>query len=226
MDTCVYSFTGHYGSGKTEAAGNFAMKLERQGRNTALIDLDIVNPCFRSADARELLETLGIRTEIPLYANTNVDVPALTGVMGALIRDEAYDVVLDVGGDDLGAKALGRYREDILSRKKHLQFFVMNPNRPFTKDLPSASRIYDEIEAASGMRCDALVGNTNLLEDTTPEIVLAGLPLLNQLAGQKHVSIAYHAVTEAAADALLKEHGELFREENIIRINRTVKRLF
>ena len=138
----------------------------------------------------------------------------MTGVMGALIRDEAYDVVLDVGGDDLGAKALGRYREDILSRKKHLQFFVMNPNRPFTKDLPSASRIYDEIE------------NTNLLEDTTPEIVLAGLPLLNQLAGQKHVSIAYHAVTEAAADALLKEHGELFREENIIRINRTVKRLF
>ena len=210
MDTCVYSFTGHYGSGKTEAAVNFAMKLKRQGRNTALIDLDIVNPFFRSADARELLETLGIRTEIPLYANTNVDVPASTGVMGALIRDEAYDVVLDVGGDDLGAKALGRYREDILS----------------SKDLPSASRIYDEIEAASGMRCDALVGNTNLLEDTTPEIVLAGLPLLNQLAGQKHVSIAYHAVTEAAADALLKEHGELFREENIIRINRTVKRLF
>ena len=102
----------------------------------------------------------------------------------------------------------------------------MRPNRPFTKDLPSASRIYDEIEAASGMRCDALVGNTNLLEDTTPETVLAGLPFLNQLAGQKHVSIAYHAITEAAADALLKEHGELFREENIIRINRTVKRLF
>ena len=115
MDTCVYSFTGHYGSGKTEAAVNFAVKLKRQGRNTALIDLDIVNPFFRSADARELLETLGIRTEFPLYANTNVDVPALTGVMGALIRDEAYDVVLDVGGDDLGAKALGRYREDILS---------------------------------------------------------------------------------------------------------------
>ena len=136
MDTCVYSFTGHYGSGKTEAAVNFAVKLKRQGRNTALIDLDIVNPFFRSADARELLETLGIRTEFPLYANTNVDVPALTGVMGALIRDEAYDVVLDVGGDDLGAKALGRYREDILSRKKHLQFFVMNPNRPFTKDPP------------------------------------------------------------------------------------------
>ena len=158
MDTCVYSFTGHYGSGKTEAAVNFAMKLKRQGRNTALIDLDIVNPFFRSADARELLETLGIRTEIPLYANTNVDVPALTGVMGALIRDEAYDVVLDVGGDDLGAKALGRYREDILSRKKHLQFFVMNPNRPFTKDLPSASRIYDEIEAASGRKYESAGG--------------------------------------------------------------------
>ncbi len=226
MNTCVYIFTGHYGSGKTEAAVNFAIKLKNMGKNTALIDLDIVNPFFRSADARQLLEGRGIRVEIPLYANTNIDVPALTGTMGALIADESYDVVLDVGGDDLGAKAVGRYSDEILSRKEYRQFFVMNPNRPFTKDLRSAAEIYDEIEAASQIKCSALVSNINLLEDTTPEVVLAGLPLLNRLAALKSVPVAYHAVTAAAADRLIARDPERFSEENVIRIERTVTRLF
>ena len=132
MNTCVYVFTGHYGSGKTETAVNFALKLKETEKNVALIDLDIVNPFFRSADAAELLEKAGIRVEIPLFANTNVDIPALTGNMAALIRDEEWNVVLDVGGDDLGAKAVGRYSDDIKSRN-HVRYFVMNPNRPFTR---------------------------------------------------------------------------------------------
>ncbi|MFR1518765.1 MAG: hypothetical protein ACLSVG_08345 [Clostridia bacterium] len=226
METCVYIFTGHYGSGKTEAAVNFALKLKAMGKNVALLDLDIVNPFFRSADAREYLEEKGIRVEVPLYANTNVDIPALTGIMGAIIRDESYDVVLDVGGDDLGAKAVGRYSDDILSRKSYRQFFVMNPNRPFTKDLRSASKIYDEIESATQLRCSAIVGNTNLLEETTPEVVLQGLPLLRELAEEKGVPVALHAVTAGAADRLIAEQGALFNENNVIRINRTVKRLF
>ena len=115
MNTCVYVFTGHYGSGKTETAVNFALKLKETEKNVALIDLDIVNPFFRSADAAELLEKAGIRVEIPLFANTNVDIPALTGNMAALIRDEEWNVVLDVGGDDLGAKAVGRYHRCVFS---------------------------------------------------------------------------------------------------------------
>lgn len=226
METGIYIFTGHYGSGKTEAAVNFAEKLKAQGRKTALIDLDIVNPFFRSADAKDFLEQQGIRVEVPLYANTNVDIPALTGAMGALIQDESYDVVLDVGGDDLGAKAVGRYSDDILARKKHLHFFVMNPKRPFTKDLASSCKIYEEIEAASGMKCDAIVSNINLLEETTPDIILEGLPLVRELAQQKQVPILYHAVTASCADALIREHGEIFQEENVIRIERSVKRLF
>lgn len=225
MCTRVYVFTGHYGSGKTETAVNFALKLKEKSDKVALIDLDIVNPFFRSADAVELLENAGIRVEVPLFANTNVDIPALTGNMAALIRDTQWDVILDVGGDDLGAKAVGRYSDDIKSRD-YVQFFVMNPNRPFTKDMESATKIFDEIEAASCIKCGAIVGNTNLLDETTVETVLAGLPLLEEMAKFKGIPIAYHAVTESVADELIEKYGDIFNEENVINISRSVKRLF
>lgn len=225
METRVYVFMGHYGSGKTEAAVNFALRLKKTEEKVALIDLDIVNPFFRSADAIELLKEAGIRVEMPLFANTNVDIPALTGNMAALIRDKEWNVVLDVGGDDLGAKAVGRYSDDIKSRDFEC-FFVMNPNRPFTKDMESATKIFDEIEAASCIKCSAIVGNTNLLDETTPETIINGLPLLEEMAKSKNIPIAYHAVTAGVADELIEKYPGIFNEDNVIRINRTVKRLF
>ncbi len=222
----VYIFTGHYGSGKTETAVNFALRLHELYGNAALIDLDIVNPFFRSADAREMLESKGIKVEIPLYANTNVDIPALTGAMGGLIGNEGYNVVLDIGGDDLGAKAVGRYSDDILSRSRYEQYFVINPNRPFTKTIELASRIFDEIQSAALIPCTGIVANTNLLDDTTPETVMRGLGLVNELSRLKGVPVAYHAVTAACADALISEHPDIFNDDNVIRIERTVRRLF
>lgn len=225
MKTKVYIFAGHYGSGKTEAAVNFALKLKRNNEKVALIDADIVNPFFRSADAKELLEKSGIRVEIPLFANTNIDIPALTANMADLIRDSEWNVVIDAGGDDLGAKAIGRYKEDIILRD-YIQFFVVNPNRPFTKDIESANKIYSEIEAASGIKFGAIIGNTNLLDETTTQDILKGLPLLNKIAATKNIPIAYHAITNEIADELIEKYNDLFNEDNIIRIDRTVKRLF
>ncbi len=223
--TKVYIFAGHYGSGKTEAAVNFALKLKEKNEKVALIDADIVNPFFRSADAKELLEKKGVRVEIPLFANTNVDIPALTANMADLIRDEEWNVIIDAGGDDLGAKAIGRYREDIMMRE-YIQFFVMNPNRPFTKDFESADKIFREIEGASGINFGAIIGNTNLLDDTTAEDVISGLSLLNKMSENKNIPIAFHALTTHVADELIKNYGSIFNEDNIIKIDRTVKRLF
>lgn len=227
--TGVYIFTGHFGSGKTETAVNFALKLKNSEygahKKIALIDMDIVNPFFRSCDSKDFLEKEGIRVEVPLYANSNVDVPALTPVMSALIEDESYDVIIDVGGDDIGAKAVGRY-SDIIKLRNYKQFFVVNVRRPFTVNLEAATKIFDEIEYTSKIKATAIINSANMMEETTVEDCLAGYSLACQLSELKKIPIEYHAVTDAVADALIKKHGDIFTEDNVIRINRMVKRLF
>lgn len=226
METAIYIFTGHYGSGKTETAVNFARMLKKDpNRKIALIDLDIVNPFFRSADAKEMMAEIGVRLEAPVFANTNVDIPALTGVMGALMEDPSYDVILDVGGDDLGAKAVGYYA-DIIMKRPHYRYFVMNERRPFTQDATAASRIYDEIEKASFVPCTGLINNTNLLDETTPDVILSGIGEIEALGAMKHVPLCYHVVEESLIPAVLEAGQGTIGEEQIIPLVRTVQRLF
>ncbi len=225
----VYVFTGHFGSGKTETAVNFALKLKNsEGGNNkkiALIDMDIVNPFFRSADSKAALEAQGIRVEIPLYANSNVDVPALTPVMEALIEDEEYDVIIDVGGDDIGAKAVGRY-SDVIRQRNYKQFFVVNVKRPFTYNLEAALKIFDEVELTSNIKATGIINSANMMEDTTIDDCLEGYRLACEISEVKNIPVEYHAVTDKIADELIKAHGDIFTDENVIRINRMVKRLF
>lgn len=189
----IYIFTGHYGSGKTEVAVNFAFYLKKLSpeRKVAIIDMDIVNPFFRTADAAKPLEDRGIRVELPLYAQSNVDVPALTPQMEYLIEEKDTDLVLDIGGDDVGAKAVGRYKEAIMKRKYNL-FFVLNKNRPFTKDLNSALKIYREIQESCGIDFTGIVNNTHMLEYTTLETLKQGIPLARELSQKTGVPLAFH----------------------------------
>ncbi len=191
----LYIFTGHFGSGKTEVSVNFAMELRKQKPNAkiALIDMDIINPFFRSADAKEALESEGITVEIPLYANTNVDVPALTGKMGSLIENNEYDIILDIGGDDLGARAVGYYSE-IINARPHTIYFVANSFRPFTSTLPAALKIYDEVEASTRLKISGIINNSNLLGQTTPETVLEGLKLINEISESRNTPVLLHSV--------------------------------
>ena len=131
----LYVFVGAYGSGKSEVSVHFAHMLKQQDpkANVMIADLDIVNPYYRSADAKEALEAEGIRVIVPEYANTNVDVPALSGeVYSAFDQDDAV-AVFDIGGEDLGARVLGA----MLSRFKNIEYrvyMVVNAFRPFTSD--------------------------------------------------------------------------------------------
>ena len=165
-------FCGHYGSGKTNLAVNYALKLAREGKRVVIGDLDIVNPYYRTKDSAELLTAAGIEVVSLPYANTNVDLPSLPSAAYGLVQDRSRYAILDIGGDDRGAYALGRFRGYILEENDYENLFVVNFCRPLTPDAESALEIMHEIETAAGLPFTGLVNNTNLGAETEPETVL------------------------------------------------------
>lgn len=190
FDKRISIFTGHFGSGKTEVAVNYAMKMARQDRLTAIVDFDIVNPYFRTTDAKGVLEKQGIWVVTPMYANSNVDVPALPPEINTLFEKKEYKVVLDVGGDDLGARVLGRYKEEIIKDDYEL-FFVINIRRPMTDTILKIEEMMGDIEASAGIRITRLVNNTNLLQDTTIEEVVEGHARIKEISEKFGIPIGF-----------------------------------
>ena len=178
FDKRISIFTGHFGSGKTEVAVNYTIQLSEKFSKTAIVDFDIVNPYFRTADARKNLEDRGIHVLAPMYANTNVDVPSLPPEINMLFEKKEYRVVFDVGGDDLGAKVLSRYNESIL-QDDYEMYFVINTRRPMTFSEKGIEEMIRDIEASSRLKVNWLVNNTNLLGDTTVDDVLEGREIIN-----------------------------------------------
>lgn len=188
----VNIFTGHFGSGKTEVAVNYALKLAQADFKTAIVDFDIVNPYFRTADAREELEKNNIWVILPMYANTNVDVPAIPPEIYSLFQKKEYKAVLDVGGDDLGAKAVSRFKEEILSDDFEM-FFVINTRRGMTDTPEKISEMIKIIEYSANVNVTKLVNNSNLLEETTPEIILEGNRIISKVSDKLGIPIGITA---------------------------------
>lgn len=183
-------FTGHFGSGKSEVSVNFALKLPQVKNKVALVDLDIVNPYFRAVDAKKLLSESNIKVVSPMYANTNVDVPALTPEINALFEDKSYNVVLDVGGDDLGAKALARYNEELINEGYEM-YLVVNTKRQDTDTVSKIIKMAKEIEEASRLNITGLVNNTNLLKNTTIDDVVEGHVIIKEASEELGVPISF-----------------------------------
>ncbi len=150
-DKRISIFTGHFGSGKSEVSVNFAIKLPQLKNKVAVVDLDIVNPYFRAVDAKKLLLDNNIKVVSPMYANTNVDVPALPPEINSLFEDRSYNVVFDVGGDDLGARALARYNEELLNEGYEM-YLVVNTKRQDTNTDSKIIQMAKEIEYASKLK--------------------------------------------------------------------------
>lgn len=183
-------FAGHYGSGKTSIAVSWAKHIKSQGFKTTIVDLDIVNPYFRTKDSERELKDAGIELICSEYANTNLDAPALPKEIYKAISDKESHLVIDVGGDDRGAVALGRYTPDILDEDNYDMLFVANCYRPLTKTPEEALEIMREIETASQLPFTGIVNNSNIGDETTPEAILASkeyIEKLSKLSGLPHV---------------------------------------
>ncbi len=195
-------FAGHYGSGKTNIAVNYAIALAKEGKGVCIGDLDIVNPYFRTADSAEELEKAGVTLISPKFANSNVDLPALPAEAYRLVEDKSIYGIMDIGGDDRGAYALGRYVPAIRQENNYRMVFVANFCRPLTQTPQEALEVMREIENACGLAFTDLVNNTNLGPETTPETVLSSLPLLEELSRLSGLPIFAHTAERAVAEAL------------------------
>lgn len=203
-------FAGHYGSGKTNIAVNFALRLAGQGKRVLLGDLDIVNPYYRAKDSQRELEAAGVRVIASAYANSNVDVPALPQEMYALTEDRGAFAVADIGGDDRGALALGRYVPAIARENDYDMLFVFNRSRPLTRDARSALGILREIEAACALPFTGIVHNTNLGRETTAETVISSLDTVRELSRLSGLPVRFTAARSDIAPLLPPEIGEVF----------------
>lgn len=173
---------GHYGSGKTNIAVNYAMALSENGKKVSIADLDIVNPYFRAKDTADILGEKGIRLISSQYANSNVDTPALPADAYSIFADKSVHAVVDVGGDDRGALALGRYAPYLLEENNFEMLFVINKYRFLTADAQSTIEVMREIECASGVRFTGIVNNSNLGEETTYDEVLESLDYAQEVS--------------------------------------------
>ena len=198
-------FAGHYGTGKTNVAVNYALELKRQGKKVCVADLDIVNPYFRTKDSAKELKEAGIDLISPKFANSNVDLPALPAEAYRLVEDTSTYGVIDIGGDDQGAYALGRYTPFIKEENDYRMVFVVNCYRPLTSNAKDALEVMREIEAACRLKFTDIVNNSNLGNETTKETVLASEKFIKELQELSGLNVFMTTVKEDLADELKEE---------------------
>lgn len=185
----AWIFAGNYGSGKTELSLNRALDCAKKG-STVLVDLDIVNPYFRSAEHAALLEDSGVRLIAPPFANTGVDVPALSAEVNAAFHGYDY-AVFDAGGDPVGAAAIGSFKDQFDSiRDRLLFYYVVNARRPFQEDARQAAELLSQIAANARLDVDGLINNTNTARATTPQDLLDGRKLCDELSQMTGIPLA------------------------------------
>lgn len=187
----VTLFCGHYGSGKSNLAVSYALRLRSRGLPAALADIDIVNPYFRSADSKRELEAAGVQVISLPFANSNVDLPSLPQEVYGLVQRRDVYAVLDIGGDDRGALALGRYVPYILEEDDFANLFVANFYRPLTQTAAAALEVLREIEQAARLPFTGIVNNSNLGRETTEAVIERTVPMAQELSALTGLPVVF-----------------------------------
>lgn len=208
MDTLTHRVTivyGHYGVGKTNLSINLAIDCARAGEDVTLIDLDVVNPYFRSADYADLLTREGVRVIGPNFACTNLDTPSLPGAVPGFI-EMGQRVIIDVGGDDAGATALAVYAEQIADADPEV-IYVVNRYRSLTTTPEDAVEVLREIEAKSHIPATCIVNNSHLKERTTSETIEGSIGFAERVSGLTGLPLLFTTVPRDAP--LLNKIGNI-----------------
>ena len=202
FDKRITLLMGHYGSGKTTVAVNYAVALKKLREKVTIYDLDIVNPYFRTKDSEKELEENGITLICSQYANSNVDLPAIPAESYRLVQDKSCYGVIDIGGDDRGAYALGRFADAIKAEGDYRMAFVLNRYRPLTSTVSDAIEIMREIEAACGIKFNCIVNNSNIGSETTAQTVLESIGFVEELSAKTGLPIWIHTAEKSVAENL------------------------
>ena len=188
---------GHYGSGKTTVAVNYAVALRKLIEKVTIYDLDIVNPYYRTVDAFSTLEKSGVQLVVSPFAETNVDIPAMNAGAYKMVDDLSSYAVVDIGGDDRGALALGRFSQKIREENNYEALLVVNKFRPETRDVEGVKQIMYEIERASKIPFTGIVNNSNLGVDTTEEEIFKGYDFCLDVSSELNIPLKFSAVEES-----------------------------
>ncbi len=203
-------FAGHYGSGKTNIAVNYALYLKSLGEKVVVADLDIVNPYFRTRDSLNEFTEAGVRFISSQFASSNVDLPALPQDVYSILDNSDESAIMDIGGDDRGAYALGRYSDAIKAENNYEMVFVFNKYRPLSPTAEDAAEIMAEIENACHIKFTAIINNSNLGEVTTPQDVIASVPETEKLSRMTGLPVIMTTVTSDLVNNLNGKIPNLF----------------
>ena len=197
----ILVLVGNYGSGKTEISLNLALKLARRGEKVTLVDLDIVNPYFRSSERTELLEKEGVKVYAPSFAMSTVDVPSLPADIQAVFADKSRRVIFDVGGDDTGAAALGQYKP-YFDQDDVEVLFVVNAFRPLSGDADSVCDLMLRVAGRSRLTPTAVINNANVAWETEESDLVRGEELLREVSARMNLPIGYLCAKQDILDKL------------------------
>ncbi|MBT8349673.1 MAG: division plane positioning ATPase MipZ [Deltaproteobacteria bacterium] len=186
----IIVIVGNYGSGKTEVSINLAVTKKRTGVDVKIADLDLVNPYFRTREARSQLGRLGIDMALPQDEYLQADLPILSPVVAGLIKNPVELTIVDAGGDDAGATVLAAL-SDAFKGKSFQMLQVVNPLRPFTNTIKGCLKMRSEIEVASKMKINGIVGNANLIDETQPENIYSGYEFVKLLSEESGLALKF-----------------------------------
>ena len=212
---------GAYGSGKSEVSVNLALNMRKDfpDRKVLLADLDIVNPFYRSSDASKVLEDNDIRLISPMYANSNVDAPVLSGEVYVIFDNDEYMGVFDIGGEDMGATILGSMKTRLDNTDAEL-IMAVNTRRPFTSTADEIIIMASELQEASKMKITGFINNTNILEQTTASDILEGEKILLEVQEKTGIPVVMTTVMDGV---MTDDEIKRLHTPEVMKMRRTIK---